>query len=529
MSNAFQRHLGPISSIRHYHGMDYPGSTDSPKDEQDSFEFMQLTDPRTIVKHLDDYVIGQYRAKKTLAVAIYNHYNRVRFNLSRDQPASQQASPSVQLLPGSSTSSNPIMVTSTATLSNNTDIHHSTLPSDYYSSQPRPASWLNPQTQRSGSFASEQSAASDPIEEEPTMHEKSCVLLIGPTGSGKTLLARTLAQILQVPFSSNDATPLTQAGYVGEDVESVIHRLLQACDYDVKRAETGIVFIDEIDKISRRTDAATGSRDVSGEGVQQSLLRMLEGTVVNIVDKTGASQRRTGGHIPMGGNNGPMANGKGETFSVDTSNILFILSGAFVGLDKIINDRTAKGSIGFDAIIRAKDEDQVTADHVKANDNPLDMLEPSDLVQFGLIPEFVGRLPVVANVSSLTRKDLVRVLTEPRNSLLKQYEGLFKLNNVDLRFSQTAMQKVAEIALAKKTGARGLRRILENILLDPMYDTPGSSIKQVVIDSDVVMKKKPATYFHDGQQDYADKLLAEDDDLPFPSNLPTAVRQATHA
>ncbi|KAI8075262.1 P-loop containing nucleoside triphosphate hydrolase protein [Gongronella butleri] len=407
---------------------------------------------------------------------------------------------------------------------------------------PRPANWLNPPSQRAGAAAAagenqqQTQAASAVDDEETTLHEKSCVLLIGPTGSGKTLMARTLAQILQVPFSSNDATPLTQAGYVGEDVESVIHRLLQACDYDVKRAETGIVFIDEIDKISRRTDAASGSRDVSGEGVQQSLLRMLEGTVVNIVDKSGASQRRNGGHLPVGGANGgagPMSGGKGETFAVDTSNILFILSGAFVGLEKIVNDRMAKGSIGFGAIVRTQNEDdQVLGEDGKTLVAPLDMVEPADLIQFGLIPEFVGRLPVVTNVNSLTKQDLVRVLTEPRNSLLKQYEGLFKLNEVDLRFSQSALEKVAEIALAKKTGARGLRRILENVLLDPMFDTPGSNIKQVIVDTDVVASKKPAVYLHEGQEDYGDKIIAQDDGIVAAvttTPMPSAVHHANHA
>ncbi|KAJ8654038.1 ATP-dependent Clp protease, ATP-binding subunit ClpX [Lichtheimia ornata] len=482
--------------------------TPSPLPPTQPHHLESVADPRTIVKYLNDYVIGQERAKKILAVAVFNHYNRVRANLARQQDAIEQ-----QHTPEEASE------------------HHSSLPQDYYSnnsfigaadivpaervygSQQR--AWLNPPTQAAGTLRDMMPTKSAyNSDEEHTVYEKSNVLLIGPTGSGKTLLAKTLAQILQVPFSMSDATPFTQAGYVGEDVEQVTQRLLQACDYDVKKAETGIVFIDEIDKISRRSDSLSTSRDVSGEGVQQSLLRMLEGTTVNITDKSGsAGGRRTGMPGSLGSSNttGPGIGGnKGETYAVDTSNILFILSGAFVGLEKIVQDRLAKGSIGFHATLRSSSDD-IYVSEKESKAHPLSLVEPADLVKYGLIPEFVGRLPVVASVNNLSIHDLVRVMTEPKNSLIKQYEGLFKLNQADVHFSKTALQRIAELALEKKTGARGLRRLMENILLEPMYDVPGSHITKVIIDSKVIANEKPAIYLSKDQEHLGQEIIAEDD------------------
>ncbi|KAF2180201.1 ClpX, ATPase regulatory subunit [Zopfia rhizophila CBS 207.26] len=503
--------------------------------------------PKALKQHLDQFVVGQERAKKVLSVAVYNHYQRIQeLQRQEDEQAELEAQAHRREMG-----------------------HRHPVEDEFPGQQPTMKVYPPPSQAHSQSQSQTSSSPHSPLEPLPILDytplqiEKSNVLLLGPSGVGKTLMAKTLARVLDVPFSMSDCTPFTQAGYIGEDAEVCVQRLLAAANYDVAAAEQGIICLDEIDKIA--TAKVAHGKDVSGEGVQQALLKIIEGTTLQIQAKPegggrspGSVPGNTGGFPssnPLDGprNPGsgagppPAPGGKGEVFNVRTDNILFICTGAFVGLHKMILDRISKGSIGFGAPVRASNPESGTHETIlKGEDalfkkhlpffvssepptppnpfdhrpakpqqqfyNTLDLVEPSDLQKYGMIPELVGRIPISCALSALNEEALVRVLTEPRNSLLRQYEQLFQLSGMELRFTSRALREVAKSAGGMGTGARGLRTVLERLLGECMFETPGSHIKHILITQEVAQLKSAPLYFQRGQSHNFHATIAQEEE-----------------
>ncbi|KAL8789638.1 MAG: hypothetical protein Q9213_001074 [Squamulea squamosa] len=507
------------------------GTTSGPLGDASVLGAPALT-PKTLKQHLDQFVVGQERAKKVLSVAVYNHYQRIREAQRLEEEEEELMH---QRLRRESFHGHPVQ--------DEYPGHQSAIPLH----APSP-SLGNPPL----------------VDSSPLTLDKANILLLGPSGVGKTLMAKTLARVLAVPFSMSDCTPFTQAGYIGEDAEVCVQRLLAAADYDVAAAERGIICLDEIDKIS--TAKVSHGKDVGGEGVQQALLKMIEGTTLQIHAK---HDRSSSGKVPgsaagstyltnsplSGGNMPPTSSSgsgntssssspaKAETYNIRTDNILFIFAGAFVGLQKIILNRIAKGSIGFGSPIRSASSPSSSGKpnntqdhtiHLKPNSpeaalfekhlpfftdsqaikelNPLDLLEPIDLQSYGLIPELIGRIPVSAALSALDEDALVRVLTEPRNSIIKQYVRQFALSGIELYFTSSALQEIAKSALGMGTGARGLRTCCERLLMETNFEAPGSSIKFVCVTGEVARKECAPFYFARGQGSRFRELIEQEED-----------------
>lgn len=571
-----------------YTGFYEPGGpTEGPL--RDAYTPPRIT-PTLLKQHLDAFVVGQDRAKRTLATSVYNHYQRIqelqRRDAEEEEVLAQEERRRMAIHPR-----HPVEGRLTSD-DRRSGIHVPALTStgceDEYPGQVQTApppmrgeTWSmgdqqppTPQQQPLRSRAQQPGQPPPPLyDPTPLTLSKSNILLLGPSGVGKTLMAQTLARVLEVPFSMSDCTPFTQAGYIGEDAEVCVQRLLAAANYDVAKAERGIVCLDEIDKIAAVSKGGGHvGRDVGGEGVQQALLKIIEGTTVQVQAKaergsgTGTSNRSgTSGYTPPGPTNSPLSGGnignaggqqsspgapgqKGEVYNVKTDNILFICAGAFNGLHKVILERISKGSIGFGATVRAvagssaeKDshlhetvlegEDELFEKHLpfynppaspdattvtnkkhKRAHNTLDLVQPPDLQKYGLIPELVGRLPITCALSSLSIPALVQVLTEPRNSLLKQYEHLFQLSAIELRFTSAALWAVAERASKMGTGARALRTVMEGLLADAMFESPGSGVRHVLVNEDAARRTAGVLYFYKGQGNRLRGMIEEEEE-----------------
>jgi ATP-dependent Clp protease ATP-binding subunit ClpX len=561
ISHIFRRHLSSTATrpesftSQPYTGIyEAGGPTQGPLRDASNIGAPRIT-PTVLKQHLDQFVVGQERAKKTLSTAVYNHYRRItelqRLGDEADERAHQEERRRMaHRHPVEGREGELKRGIAVPALTNHWE--------DEYPGQQATVN-VNvypPEMQHeSNKHAEPEDASHSPLlDQSPLTIDKSNILLLGPSGVGKTLMVKTLARSLQVPFSISDCTPFTQAGYIGEDADVCVQRLLAAANYDVSKAERGIICLDEIDKIA--TARVSHGKDVSGEGVQQSLLKIIEGTTLQIQAKqerssgppsgrnTGPSQGYPTNSPLSGGNMGQQGSGgpqKGEVYNVKTDNILFICAGAFNGLHRMVLDRISKGSIGFGATVRAapgsssetashetllEGEDELFEQHLpyfappsatkdgsptKRVYNTLDLVEPQDLQKYGLIPELVGRIPLSCALSSLDIESLVKVLTEPRNSLLKQYEQLFHLSSIELRFTTASLHSIAATASKMGTGARGLRTVMERLLADAMFETPGSSIKFVLITEDVAKKKAGAVYFGRGQQGKFYEAIAEEE------------------
>ncbi|MCJ1432121.1 hypothetical protein MMC27_001477 [Xylographa pallens] len=485
--------------------------------------------PKVLKQHLDQFVVGQERAKKVLSVAVYNHYQRIQELQRREEEEEQRLQ---QRLRRDKSDAHP--------MEDEFPGHQESIP-------------ISPEQQGLG--------AAPIFDPSPLTLEKANILLLGPSGVGKTLMAKTLARVLAVPFSMSDCTPFTQAGYIGEDAQVCVERLLAAANYDVVAAEQGIICLDEVDKIAAAKTAH--GKDVGGEGVQQALLKIIEGTTLHIQAKQerAAPSRSATGLDPSGPTGSPIYGGKyassgpssasgsggsssgsskGETYSIRTDNILFIFTGAFIGLNKMILNRVSKGSIGFGSPIRSSsslssdnpdmtlsvkpgsEESKIFEKHLPfftpsspdqlAHYNPLDLVEPSDLQTYGMIPELVGRIPITTALSALDEEALVRVLTEPRNSLVRQYEHMFQLSGVELRFTSGSLREIAKSSLGMGTGARGLRTCVERLLGEAMFEAPGSSIKHILITEAVGQRKQAPIYLARGQQHRFHAMFAAEEE-----------------